>query len=341
MAGPLGIAKATFFITDGRYSWTESYYNTNGMTDGIKATQTALGAIMLQAVRLARFRAAMLPSSTVTNSQQSTCTSGSFPQLVYIRISQVGSPRNTLFFDPSGSTLTSSILQTNRVPPFKSDKLLQLTQADNPYSGVQMELSLNNGLTSKRVLSGVPDNSICDQTVDSSSDFATLFNVFAAELVNTQWGVISSSVTANNNGSVPAGAVPILAWSADDPVFCRPTITVGSAWPAATTPQGCGNQYVQVICYKSNPGPFPNLNGIYRIGTTTSGTLTTGSGNQPSFSFQINKSFKCFNPFFNGYVIPYAGPKFVDITGAQITGAVLKKRGGSFGQPHGRRRIVK
>lgn len=342
MLNPTNIAKVTFVFSDGRYSWQEVYYRQSATAGKLQVGQIDLSAVLALAIPLAKLRSAMLPSGG------NLCSGGTFtgvtgvPKLVYIRVSQVGYPRNTLFFDPAAGPIVSSGLPGLVQAPFSADALLLSQAADNPYSGIQMELSLANGLTSKRVLSGVPDSLVCDQGWDRSNGFTTLFTPFASELVTNNWGVVSSSIYANNAGQIPVGATPILNWAADDLVFCRPTMSVGTGFNngVAGSPP-CSGGYVQVICYKSNPGPFPNLNGVYRMGTSSLGSMGTGSNLQTIISFQINKSFKCFSPFFNGYAIPYTGPAFTDIVAAQMTNVVMKKRGGSFGLPHGRRRTVK
>lgn len=338
MPTPAPIAKCTFFFSDGKYGWSETYCQSL-LTGGKLAVSQSLASVMPAVLRLAAKRGNMLPGavgncSNITNRGVKTT-----PVLEYIRISQVGVPRNSLFYSPSGGELVTPAGAANINVAFPSDTTMLALTADNPYSAVEMEISLGNGLVTRRAISGVPDSVVCDQEWSYNSSWYTLWKAFAQQLFLDQWGVLSSSVAAN--GVNLTNATPILGISQQDDIFCRPYIQVGSVGNFVGSGNICGGNYVQIVCYKSNPGPFPNLNGIYRIGTITPATILTGSATTQGFQFQLNKSFKCLNPFNLGYVLPYAGPAFVPITGAQLTRTILKKRGSPFDRPHGKRKTVK
>lgn len=338
MVNPLPIAKCTFFFSDGKYGWSETYCQS--LAGGTKiASDATLQSLLPKVVTLASLRGNMLPGavgncSTITNRGVK-----SVPVLEYIRISQVGQPRNSIFYAPNGGELLTVGGQSNLNRLFTPDNTLLGLTADNPYQAIEMELQLANGLVTRRALSGIPDAFVCDQEWQYGSAWYILWKKFAAQLLADNWGVLSSSVNAN--GVNLSTATPIVGIGQSDGVYCRPFIQVASIGALTQQTVTCGGSYVQIVCYKSNPGPFPNLNGIYRIGSIQPTTILQGSATVQGYEFQLNKSFKCLQPFNYGYVIPYFGPSLVGITGAQLTRTINKKRGGPFDQPRGRRKLVK
>lgn len=329
------LAKVTYFFGDGRYGWSETYYCL-GQQSTLKPSGIINPLLTLPAaIQLAKARAAMLAAGAATCNFSNPALSGSVPSLEYIRISQVGQQRNTAFYDPESGEIINS---QNIAPSIATSKLQanpQLTGygADNPYSAMEMLLNLGNGLVSKRALSGIPDVSICDQSwSNSTSPWYKLWKGFAVQLTNGTWGVASNSIVANDvnvTGSQPIGLITQNALG-------QPVISLTVPLSFATGVNGCPVNYVQWFCYKSAPGSYPNLNGVYPV----AGPIQV-SGSLYPYQYTILRSFKPINPSRYGSVLPYPGPTFTPIVAATLTRPIAKKRGRPFGLVRGRARVVR
>lgn len=333
------ILKVTFFFGDGRYGWSETYYRLLNSGSSIGAggngqiTPSSLLGTLPDVIKLAQARANMLPTAVSACGITAGGPVGSRPALEYIRVSQVGFPRNTVFYDPqSGDVVNSTALPASvTTNPLTNTTLLADSPADNPYSAIEMEMTLANGLTSRRALSGVPDVNICDQNWSGGSWYQ-LWKVFAGVLVNGGWGVASSSITAN--GRSIAGAQPITSITQAD-ALGRPTIGVAVPLDFGTTLTGCPDFRVQIFCYRSMPGNLPNLNGVYRVNLPPGTTAPRGT------AMQLSRSFLPLQAFDLGMVMPYSGPGFTGILAATLTRTISKKRGRPFGLQAGRRRVTR
>lgn len=326
------LAKITMYFSDGKFGWSETYYTLAQVL--LKTNLIDPISLLPATVKLAQARASMLAGAPSGCSLALAGYQGSAPYLEYIRISQVGQPRNTAFYDPqSGQIINSGSLSASLSNnPLNVSGLLSAETADNPYSAMEMLMTLSNGLTVKRSLSGIPDSVICDQAWNRSNSWYTLWLAFANALVTGGWGVASNSITANNASLV--GSEPITGISQIDPLG-RPTITIPGALSYATSINGCPDYRVLIYCYRSAPGGYPNLNGVYRV------NLPQGSSAPAGTVLQIQRSFKPLNPSNYGSVMPYNGPFFSPIRAITLTRPVAKKRGRPFGLPRGRARVTR
>lgn len=324
--------KVTLFFGDSRYGWSETYYYSPTPTTKLLAPLADPLSIMPQVLKMAQARKLMLPTGL------SSCGSGrnsgvaGAPDIEYIRVSTVGKARQTAWFDPQSGTIISS---GTAGPVFNNFNLSYndaygSAAADNPYSAIEAEFTLSNGLTAKRAFSGVPDDLICDQSFVRASPFTQTFASFAAILVNGNWGAASSSLTANS--AAPPNGTPIVTWSQD--ANGRPLFSTATPLNLAVLPNGCVANKVQVYCYKAMPGNYPNLNGVHRIGSPVNGV----SGQTIYTCLDVHRPIDTFT---NGYVLPYAGPTFAWYTAASLVRTVSRKRGAPFGLSRGRRKVTR
>ena len=304
----MSINKATFFINDGSYGWSESYYD--------KATSPALGDTMTRALALAKPRSQMLGSA-------SACALGcSAPILQWIRVSQLGAARRTLFATigtfnvPNPQTLVAVASTNVSIKNLPANE----TAADNPYSALEMALELSGGGTSKRAISGVPDDVICDQGFTQNSPFFSSAKTFIQQLIQS-WGALQRLTPS----SPPAGSV--IDTITQDPNG-RPIITLAAALPIAC----CATMQLQIFCYKATPGS-PVINGIYRaFPVYTPPAVTTAV-------WMLNKAFPPLFPLCNGYAIQPA-PSVASFNSGRFIRPMKKSRGRPTNLVRGRRRVA-
>lgn len=326
------LAKVTFFFSDGRYGWSENYFCIGSQKSGAPSGVLDPWGVLSNAFPLARARANFLALQSTTCSQGIIAATVGAPGLEYIRISQVGQPRNTAYYTPYGGEIVGSNIPAGQPSSqgLRTDTQLATFAADNPYSAVEMECTLGNGLTVKRAMSGFPDGMICDQSWGAGNPAYTLWKKFAKILTNGVWGVASSSIVANNVNV--AGAVPIENIAQN--VQGQPQLSVSTIFQLNTGNNGCPIFSVQIFCYKSAPGRYPNLNGVWPVANIVPGTSALQI-------ITLNRVLKPISAARYGSVIPYAGPSFSPFINVELTGTMNKKRGRPFGLRAGRAALTR
>lgn len=297
--------RAQFFFSDGRYGWSEVYYDAT-------AGSLALTETWTRAQKLASFRQNMLATGA------GVCKGGpcTFPSLIWTRISNTANPRQTLFSNPSGL-----ILNGIQGQGLIGKQLISASESgvapDNPYSAVGLILSLANGGQSKRSISGVPDEFICDQAFDPSNGWVKSAQAFVDSLISGPWGALQ----ATHPSTPPAGSV-ITAITQD--AFGHPVITLTTGLPV-----GCSVR-LTVWNYVANTGT-PSINGTYRAfpGPATAGLATV---------WTLRKVFTPLSPLCFGNAIVYT-PAVTAFTNAVLTRPTKRSRGRPTALPRGRARI--
>lgn len=218
--------RATFLFSDGKFGWTESYYDSNNAG--------AVPATMANAQRLAQSRQQAL-AGPASKGQLG-------PQLQAIRVSNVETPRKTLL---AGINSSPNQLQSIKVSNPSAPA------ADNPYSAVGVVFGLTSGRQSKRSFSGLDDSVILDQELGSSTLLSKLDSFLATLRTGGVWGALSfDRATANQR---PITAV------AQNPKG-QPQLTLSAA---LAPPAGVCSIKVAVIDYKGNAGT-PSINGVFQ-----------------------------------------------------------------------------
>lgn len=334
--GSPNIVKCLLQFDDGKFGWREEYY-TSGAGNLVQGSATKVDMTQMLPVfmPLIKARAKMLADRT----NSSGCAgigkyagSCNGPVLTLVRLSQVDALRNSLLFNPlSGDVIA------------RGDQSLSLSQAglnsagigspaDNPYSAVEMLMSLENGLTTKRALSGVPDATICNQAWSkSNTSWYRKWKEFAKYLTAGIFGTVSSSLGANGFTLDTAGGTNIESITvATD---CTLQVMPGTLASLVDAGKGfCPTHRFQIFCYKSKPG-YVNLNGIHR------GTIVTPTSGPPYVSLQY--SGPCPQYIDPGYIRVYDGPTFVKFIAASLGSVMNKKRGGPFDRRRARRRPIR
>lgn len=333
------VFKVTMFFGDGRYGWSETYYTQTVNQSKLAVAPTNPLAVLPQTVTLAAARAAMLPG-TVSNCVLLNNGVATKPVLEYIRISTVGAQRVTAFYDPQSSEIVNGVNLAPSITnqPLTTSQVLANDSASNPFTGIEMECQLGNGLISKRILSGIPSQDICDQAWGKSSGWYGLWKNFANILTTAGWGTLSNS-PFNNAGLLSGIFQPLLA--ATTQADGRVLLEWSTAMSFNTLATGCPDWRIMIACYRPVPGGYPRLNGVYRISDPQSTTIGTGSNSQPGFSALTKRVFKPLNTFNLGYIAPFSVGVFTPFVSATLTRTMSRKRGRPFGQSRGRALTVR
>ena len=218
--------RAEIEFGDGKYGWTESYYDNND-ENSQELTETA-------ARKLADSRAELLagPSGTTPPTQ---------PVIERIVITTIGNPRLSRVVKFNN---TSSKTIKNRSQPAGS-------APDNPYSAYGVTFQLQNGHKSPRAISGVPDAALTGQTgVKGLTGFFGALDRFIAHLTadNSPWGALTFAPSPQ-----PLNMITAIT---QDPNG-RPTITPAEALVA---PDGSCSLEVVIADYSPEPRT-PSING--------------------------------------------------------------------------------
>lgn len=216
--------KATFIFADGRFGWTESYYDKNDQ-GSLENTGDA-------AVELANGRKQFLAGTTPK--------SGARPQLNVARISTVGVPRKTILIGLNGN---KNVLNDIKNP------VAQKPPADNPYSAIAVVLTLNSGRQSKRSFSGLSDQLILDQAIGSGTGLGKMEAFLKSLTTKGVWGALGY-----DRDTVNQSLVQDIVQGADG----RVKLTLVA--PVTPTEGEC-SQKVVVEDYTGAPGT-PVINGI-------------------------------------------------------------------------------
>ena len=310
---PVFGTKAVFFFEDGKSGWSESYYDTGA--------NPTLSSTYDRAMKLARARAKLLAGGG-NPCGGAGCNN---PLLTWVRVSQVGVPRNTMFGNPMGVTVIPGGVPTGwGLPDRPSVSDVGVQPPDNPYSAILMICGLAGGGQSKRPLSGVPDALVCDQSFDRNNAFIKAWKQFATELTNGSWGALSAlGAEATRN---PALGIQIGSVTQD--ALGRPILTPVTPIPQPAGINCCTGARVTVSCYVADHGT-PVINGTYRAVLGITGTQIT--------SVTLKHVFRPLAPFCPGYFQFYA-PVVLPFTSAVLDKPMQRKRGRPFGLSRGRSR---
>jgi hypothetical protein len=317
--------KVTLFFGDGRYGWSESYYD--------NVTGNDLNTTLTKAIILGRVRSRLLAQGA-NPCQSIRCT---VPNLLYIRVSNVNNPRQTTFAKPDGVRITNN---GNQVPWASSNSgsgwlsgfgdIVGTAPADNPYSAVDMLWEMSDNSVVKRAISGVPDWLICDQTTDNTTAWTSQFQAFAINLVKN-WGSLTKKPIFN--GGVPPGTAQQIT-NVTQNAAGQPIITVTPGWPlfvaGSPFPNPC-NTHITVFGFVPLK-PAPTINGVYRAfaqGAAVGGLYT---------QWLLRQSFKPVGPpgpLCLGFAMPTA-MNVLTITDVVLGGPMKKDRGRPFDLPRGK-----
>lgn len=304
--------RGTIFFEDNAYGWGENYYD------------TALGATLVETmnklISLAKKRSNMLAQGP------GTCFGGNCqgPTVSRLRTSVVGG-RATLFATPD-DVLTQeapgnpTYIKGGTINLSPKKQGIQTAAPDNPYSAMNLIVQMDNGHQSKRKISGVPDEVICDQSWNTSTAWNSFGKSFLKELVAGNWG----GVVPTPGTLVPAQTTTIqqiLTLSQDSQGHA--VITVGTGFPP-----NCNARYV-VQHYVAVPGT-PRINGIQRWFPGTPDPITGLSKQLTS-----RQTYKQLDAICLGEIFVYV-PIVSKFNTATFTQPGLKKRGKPIGGPRGR-----
>lgn len=331
-----GTVKCLMQFDDGKYGWREAYYaNGSGNLLPNSNNQVNMVAMLPVFLPLIKARAKMLagPSNAVNcggiGSYSGSCNG---PVLTQVRLSQTDFLRNSMIFNPISGDLVAGGTVADSLSTVGLNGLGIDQPADNPYSAIEMVMSLANGLVSKRALSGVPDGVVCDQSWSKTTNgWYGRWKSFAKVLTNGSYGTVSSSMASNGITQLNAGGTQITDITvASD---CSLTVQVASIAPLIQTSPGlCPATRFQIYCYDAKRG-YKNLNGIYR------GVINSTDSAAPFVQLRYSGPCPQFN--FPGFIRVYTGPTFVKINAATLGETMLKRRGGPFDRRRGRRRVTR
>lgn len=318
--------KATVFFSDGIYGWSETYYDANA---GNTLVQTMNQAIKLMTPRVQILATGPQPSFSIRG-----C---GCPQPVWIRVSKVGAPRQSIFATPGGLTVTGQGQATANDwnVAWKCGSSPASDAADNPYSGLLFTATGVNGSKSRRVISGVPDAVIADQAWNNGSTWAKNLAKFFSALTSGAWGGLETNGKLTPTGGLPAGATALNSQLATVPGITQNpngslTFTPAVPIPVSSFAENvCANLRIALLCEKSYKC-YGSLNGLYRVvGLVTNDAYT---------SFTTLKTFKPIGVFFPGYIVPYQ-PDVDTWATCVAEGPDKRDRGRPFGLRRGRSAI--
>lgn len=341
-------AKVLITLRDGDYSWTESYYTAQQITDPSTLFQANAGK--QSAIALARARAGLLPQGNLLTKGGGACPT-SAPQLVRVRASLIGLLKTTYTWTPNIVASTNND-GDNAVPT----GLGQQSQPNvngiplGPWTAARVKLILQGGGSANRLLSGIDSSFNCDQAIGEGSDQRPAWKKFAKILENGAWGVESyKGIVAP--GGTSFVAPPSLPWapiayvSVPDPNnFHR--VTVGVASPGisfANLVTGClGGAHIQIACYRPAAGSFDNINGTHRAFIMMAPPNPLPVTPVPIATWLIlYPSYKSINTFQYGYAAA-AQYTVIPIAEAILLGILAGKQRGNSLRPHrGRRRVIR
>jgi hypothetical protein len=303
---PSTLNRATLFINDGSFGWSESYYRVGSET---------FQATMARAAILAQLRQNMLGGVA---SCSVTCTG---PTVRWIRVSSRFPGQQRLgLFATYGGILLNDPAQQQQLPQLPGLKGGVLDAADNPYSAIEFILTLAAGGQSRRAISGVPDDFICDQGLSNVGGFVNALKLFVGELV-ANWGALTSRP--------PATPLPgqVILEITQDPSG-RPIIKLTSPVPIVCS------QKLQVFQYVAVPGT-KNLNGTYLALPQTPSVPMTGSTDiwllrrpMPPLSWLSMGNALVPTPVVSAFTYPVSTPR-----------PTKRDRGRPFGLSRGRARV--
>jgi hypothetical protein len=341
-------AKVLFTFRDGDYSWTESYYTAQQITD--PSTLFLSNAGKQSAISLARARAALLPQGSLLNKGGGVCPS-SAPQLVRVRASLIGSLKTTYTWTPN-VTADSNNAADNATPtglgPQSQVNLNGIPLG--PWNAARVKLVLQGGGSANRLLSGIDSTFNCDQTLGVGSDQRPTWKRFAKILENGAWGVESYKGIVTPGGTTfvapPAPPwAPIAYVSQPDPNNYN-RVTIGVASPGisfATLVTGClGGAHVQIACYRASTSSFESINGTHRAFILLAPPNPLPVTPVPIATWLIlYPSYKSINTFQFGYAAA-AQYTVIPITEAVLLGLLAGKQRGNSIRPHrGRRKVIR
>jgi hypothetical protein len=329
-----GISKVLFFINDGGYGWSESYYDTAANVNPIDTLPRAQALAAIRAAALG-FGPGTCPGSSCSN-----------PTLVGIRISTVGQPRNTIFSTPNGQIIANGA----GIPPFPAltpgggATAGPSTTPDNPYSAIEMLCLLANGQQAKRALSGVPDAAVCDQLYNPNTNWFKLAQAYAVELTSGRWGSLSQLNIATKLNPPPGTQIISLGNSVATPPIPAQN-EHGQPYIRVRTPLNFGGSGSPAICltlkmvvwgYVAQPCT-PNLNGVYRAVPIDVGLPPAPGFTLSTDTFLLRRSFPPLSDLCLGYASPPV-PLVLAFSSIIFQRPMKKDRGRPFGLVRGRAR---